>query len=193
MPIKLIVGLGNPGSEYEKTRHNVGRWLVDQLLEKYQASFAKASKFKALTARIKLSQSQECDVLFPTTYMNLSGQAVASFSNYYHIPAESILVVHDELDLPVGTARLKEGGGNGGHKGLQSISQSLGSQNFVRLRLGIGHPGSSDLVTGYVLNKPSLEQKIEIQRAIDRAIQVMPDILSGDLPKAMQALHNPCS
>lgn len=188
-PIKLIVGLGNPGSEYEKTRHNAGRWLVDQLLEQAGVSFSNQPKFHALTARIYWKE-QDCYVLFPTTFMNLSGQAVVPFARYHQIPAQSILVIHDELDLPIGTIRLKKGGGPGGHKGLQSIMEQMGSRDFTRLRIGIGHPGSSDQVTSHVLNKPSLDEKIEIHRSIDRALEILPDVLSGSLSKAMQILHS---
>lgn len=187
-PIKLIIGLGNPGREYEHTRHNVGRWFIDRLLAGAGGALSKEVKFKALTARTHW-HGHDFFVLFPLTFMNLSGQAVASFAHYFQISAENLLVVHDELDLPLGTVRLKKGGGPGGHKGVHDIIERLGSREFLRLRIGIGHPGRAELVTPHVLNRPTLDEKIEIDRSIDRALNVMPDVLAGHLEKAMQTLH----
>ena len=130
-----------------------------------------------------------CWILKPDVFMNRSGQAVAALAGFYKIPAEQILVVHDELDLPAGTVRLKQGGGNGGHNGLRSVAESLGSGNFVRLRIGIGHPGQRDLVTDYVLTKPSQDDRQAIEEAIANAMALLPDILSGNLERAMRKLH----
>ena len=135
------------------------------------------------------ADGRSCWILKPDVFMNRSGQAVAALAGFYKIPVEQILVVHDELDLPAGTVRLKQGGGNGGHNGLRSITESMGSGNFVRLRIGIGHPGQRDLVTDYVLTKPSQEDRRAIEEAIAGAMAVMPEILGGDLERAMHKLH----
>jgi PTH1 family peptidyl-tRNA hydrolase len=136
-----------------------------------------------------LADGRSCWILKPDVFMNRSGQAVAALAGFYKIPVEQILIVHDELDLPAGTVRLKQGGGNGGHNGLRSIAESLGSGNFVRLRIGIGHPGQRDLVTDYVLTKPSQEDRLAIEEAVVEAMALMPDILSGNLERAMHKLH----
>lgn len=188
--IDLIVGLGNPGRQYEDTRHNAGAWLVERLARQYHASLATDSKVPGRSARISL-QGHDLRLLIPTTYMNVSGQAVAPFAHFFRIVPERILVVHDELDLPPGTARLKQGGGHGGHNGLRDIISKLGNNaNFGRLRIGIGHPGSADKVTGFVLGKaPASEQRM-IDDAIHEAIAVLPELISGHPNKAMNRLHS---
>ncbi len=186
--IQLIVGLGNPGTEYEKTRHNAGIWFVDQLLAgtRYQLKLEK--KFKGFFSQAHLFE-QECMILVPTTYMNNSGEAVSAIMNFYKIPIDALLIIHDELDLPPGTVRLKQGGGHGGHNGLQSIIHHLNSNDFLRLRIGIGHPGDKDQVSDFVLTKPTRDEKEKIDDSIVKAYQVMPDIISGNMHAAMQVLH----
>lgn len=188
--IDLIVGLGNPGRQYEDTRHNAGAWFVERLARQHHASLASDSKVPGRTTRISI-QGHDVRLLIPTTYMNVSGQAVAPFAHFYRIAPERILVVHDELDLPPGTAKLKQGGGHGGHNGLRDIISKLGNNaNFGRLRIGIGHPGSADKVSGYVLGKaPASEQRL-IDEAIDEALAVLPDLISGHSNKAMNRLHS---
>lgn len=185
--IQLIVGLGNPGREYADTRHNAGAWLVERLARSCGCALAAEAKFHGLTGRARIAG---CDVrlLIPTTFMNLSGQSVAALANFYKIPPPAILVAHDELDLPPGSARLKQGGSGGGN-GVRDIVARLGSSNFHRLRIGIGHPGSADKVTGYVLSKPSSDDRIAIERAIDAALDVLPLALEGEMARAMNQLH----
>ena len=185
--IQLIVGLGNPGREYEDTRHNAGAWLVEQLARAHRVTLQNESKFSGLTGRLQLA-GQDLKLLIPTTFMNLSGQSVAAFANFYKISAESILVAHDELDLPPGSARFKQGGSGGGN-GVRDIIARLGNNNFHRLRIGIGHPGSADKVTGYVLSKPSADERISIERALDAATAALPLAISGQWTRAMTQLH----
>ncbi len=185
--IQLIVGLGNPGREYEDTRHNAGAWLVEQLARAHRVTLQNEGKFSGLTGRLQLA-GQDLKLLIPTTFMNLSGQSVAAFANFYKISAESILVAHDELDLPPGSARFKQGGSGGGN-GVRDIIARLGSNSFHRLRIGVGHPGSADKVTGYVLNKPSADERISIERALDAAIAALPLAISGQWTRAMTQLH----
>lgn len=189
MSIKLIVGLGNPGPEYQQTRHNVGAILVEEFARRHNTPLMPESKFNGHTGRLTLA-GQDVRLLIPSTYMNLSGQAVAPITRFFKIPLDQVLVVHDEIDLPPGTARLKQGGGAGGNNGLKSIIQSLGNSNgFKRLRIGVGHPGSADRVAGYVLSKaPAAEQQL-IDDSIDRAIDILPQVIDGDWEKSMQALH----
>ena len=187
--IRLLVGLGNPGPEYAATRHNAGAWLVTQLANNHHVQLKPESKHFGLTGRIQLA-GQEMRLLIPTTYMNLSGKAVASLAKFYRIELEQIMVAHDELDLPPGVARFKKGGGHGGHNGLRDIISKFGnSKDFYRLRIGIGHPGHRDRVTGHVLGKaPSSEQHL-IENAIDEAARCF-DIWQNDgLVKAQQRLH----
>jgi peptidyl-tRNA hydrolase, PTH1 family len=188
-PLQLIVGLGNPGPEYDRTRHNAGADFVIELARQQGASLIPESKFFGLTARIQL---KGCDLrlLIPTTFMNRSGQAIATMAQFYKIPPEAILVAHDELDLPPGTARLKHGGGHGGHNGLRDTISALGNNpGFNRLRIGIGHPGSAAQVVGFVLKKaPASEQQL-IDEAIDRAIDALPDAARGNWAAAMKSLH----
>jgi len=185
--VQLIVGLGNPGKEYQDTRHNAGFWFVDELARQQGASFKPDRKFHAEVVRCHLA-GEECWLLKPQTFMNLSGQSVQALATFYKIPVEAILVVHDELDLDAGVARLKEGGGHGGHNGLRDIINKMGNK-FLRLRLGIGHPGDKSRVTGHVLNKVTQDDRIEIERSIDAAIRELPAIIAGDLAKAMNHLH----
>lgn len=187
--VQLIVGLGNPGREYEDTRHNAGFWFVDEVARQQGASFKPEKKFHGESARCRID-GEEIWLLKPQTYMNLSGQSVQALANFYKISLESILVVHDELDLDAGVARLKEGGGHGGHNGLRDIIQKMGGNKFLRLRIGIGHPGDKSRVTGHVLNKVSQDDRIDIERAIDNAIRELPMVIAGDLAKAMNHLHS---
>lgn len=186
--IDLIVGLGNPGAEYEATRHNVGFWLVDTVVAAQGQRFSREPKFRGETAKVVLA-GEPVWILKPTTYMNLSGDAVAALAQFYKIAPEKILVVHDELDLSAGTVRLKQGGGHGGHNGLRSINECLSSPNFLRLRLGIGHPGDRSLVTNYVLHRPGADDEREICVAIQSAIDELPRIVSGQIDRVMQVLN----
>jgi PTH1 family peptidyl-tRNA hydrolase len=183
-PPRLIVGLGNPGGEYEDNRHNVGFWFIDQLAQRLRAPLAPQGKFLGRVARVG-----ELWLLQPMTYMNLSGQAVAALARFYKIGADETLVVHDDLDLPPGTTRLKLGGGNGGHNGLKDIQARLATPDFWRLRLGIGHPGERDAVVGYVLKAPRREEQELIDRAIDRCLLAWPDLADGDYAAAQRLLH----
>jgi len=187
--IRLIVGLGNPGREYETTRHNAGYWWVDELARLQNLSFKSEAKFHGLTARGQL-HSHEMLLLKPQTFMNVSGRAVGALAQFYKIAPAEILVVHDELDLPPGVARLKLGGGHGGHNGLKDIIAHLGSKDFWRLRLGIGHPGERTDVAGYVLNDPRREERELIDAAMQRALDVAHLIIEGKTEAAMLKLHS---
>jgi PTH1 family peptidyl-tRNA hydrolase len=184
--IDLIVGLGNPGSQYARTRHNVGFWLLDQLAAS-GADLRVESKFQAEVGTLKFG-GRRVALLKPTTYMNLSGQAVGAYARYYKIQPAAILVVHDELDLAPGTVRLKRGGGHGGHNGLRDITAQIGTE-FLRLRLGIGHPGSADKVVEYVLGNPPTDDRLAIEDAISRGLLVMPEIVAGQTDKIMNQLN----
>ena len=188
-PIKLIVGLGNPGVKYECTRHNAGQdWLV-QLAGAEGITLAPEKRFFGDYGQ-GLVAGHKVHLLIPHTFMNLSGQSVQALCNFYKIDTQHILVAHDELDLPPGTARLKLGGGHGGHNGLRDIiNKRSGDKNFHRLRLGIGHPGNAKLVTNYVLKKAPLEERISIDHAMEKAIKAMSDAISGQWQKAMNDLH----
>ena len=188
--IKLIVGLGNPGSDYRGTRHNAGADFVEELARQSGSSLQPEAKFFGLAGRINTA-GHDVRLLVPTTFMNRSGQAVAAMAGFYKITPEEILVAHDELDIPAGTARFKRGGGHGGHNGLRDIVPSLGnSKDFYRLRIGIGHPGHASKVTGYVLGAPSQEDRTRIDASIDEAIASLPLLLNGDETKAMTRLHS---
>ncbi|ARN74667.1 aminoacyl-tRNA hydrolase [Oceanicoccus sagamiensis] len=187
--IKLIVGLGNPGREYEQTRHNAGALFVEELARQQSAQLKEESKFFGLTSRINL-EGHDIRLVIPTTFMNRSGQAVASMCNFYKVAIDEVLVAHDELDIDIGTARFKQGGGHGGHNGLRDIIAKCGNnKNFHRLRIGIGHPGSANLVSGYVLNKAPQADHQKMLDAIDEAIRALPDAINGDWAKAMNYLH----
>ena len=188
--IQLIVGLGNPGAEYSQTRHNAGAMLVEQLAAHQHTSLQPEKKFFGLHGKVLINH-QPVHLLIPTTYMNRSGQSVAALANFYKIPTSDILIVHDELDLPPGTARLKQGGGHGGHNGLRDIIARLGNdRNFYRLRIGIGHPGSAAQVTGFVLSKAPVAEWDRTQAAIDEALRTLPLAISGDWARAMNQLHS---
>lgn len=189
MPIKLIVGLQNPGSAYEHTRHNAGAWFVEALAEFYGTSFKLEKKLQGQLAQLD-SNLLSCKLLLPTVFMNHSGLPVKATSQFYRIEAHEILVVHDELDLPAGRIKLKTGGGHGGHNGLRDIINHFGTTDFHRLRVGIGHPGHKDLVVNYVLGKPSQVDKQLILESIDRGISVMPKAISGAFEVAMSQLNN---
>lgn len=184
--LRLVVGLGNPGQKYERTRHNAGFWWIDRLAQKLKVALHGERKFNGYVGRI--TTPQDCWLLLPQTYMNLSGEAVLALANFYKIAVKEILVVHDELDLLPGVAKLKLGGGVAGHNGLKDIAGKMG-QNFWRLRLGIGHPGQRDLVIDYVLRSPSSEDAQLISQAIDRSLEVWPQLQSGEMEKAMHSLH----
>ena len=189
-PIRLIVGLGNPGAEYENTRHNAGFWLVERLARQEGITLSPDKKFFGLSGKGRIG-GQECYLLMPTTFMNRSGQAVAALANFYKIKTSEILVVHDELDMPPGVAKFKTGGGHGGQNGLRDIIARMSNQkDFHRLRVGIGHPGDKNLVTGHVLGRASKAEQQAIDSVIDEAIRVLPDAIAGDLPNAMNRLHS---
>lgn len=189
MPIRLIVGLGNPGSEYEQTRHNAGFWLVDQLAGN---KLVRESRYNALAAKTLIA-GQEVWLLEPQTYMNRSGQSVGALARFFKIPPEDVLVVHDELDLPPGAAKLKKGGSSGGHNGLKDITAALGTQEYWRLRIGIGHPRLSGLqqsVVDYVLHRPRKEEQAPIEDAIAKSLEIVPLLCEGKFEAAMMKLHS---
>ena len=186
--IQLVAGLGNPGAKYEQTRHNAGFWFVDEVARQGNARFKSESKYKSEVARCSIA-GNDCRLQKPMDFMNRSGLPVASLAAFYQIPRSSILIVHDDLDLPPGTVKLKRGGGHGGHNGLRDLIPHLGGNDFLRLRIGIGHPGHRDDVVGYVLKNASRDDRAIIDRAIDEAVKVLPDIISGDFDKAMKELH----
>jgi len=188
--IQLIVGLGNPGPEYEQTRHNAGALFVERVASAQGVNLAVDKKYFGLVGKFS-HQGRDVRLLIPTTYMNRSGQSVAALANFFRIPPAAILVAHDELDVPPGTARLKLGGSHGGHNGLRDIIAQLGNQNsFYRLRLGIGHPGDKNLVSGFVLGRAPRSEQEKLEASIDFALGVLPDMLAGDWTKAMQKLHS---
>lgn len=190
VPVKLIVGLGNPGSQYDNTRHNAGADFVIEVARQYSAELKPESKFFGLSARITID-SKDVRLLIPTTFMNLSGKAVAAIAQFYKIPPEAILVAHDELDFGVGETKLKIGGGHGGHNGLRDIIKSLGNnKNFARLRIGIDHPGNAKLVSDYVLKKAPLADRQHIEDSIYSASKVLPLLVNGEWNKAMKDLHS---
>jgi PTH1 family peptidyl-tRNA hydrolase len=188
-PIKLIVGLGNPGQEYDRTRHNAGADFVFELARQFNAQLIPDNKVFGLTARIFIG-SQDVRLLIPTTFMNRSGQSVGALATFFKIEPESILVAHDELDLAPGIARLKVGGGHGGHNGLRDIISSLANnKNFMRLRIGIGHPGHASQVSGYVLKRAPVAEQQLIDDAIADALRQIKPTVAGDLEAAMRELH----
>jgi peptidyl-tRNA hydrolase, PTH1 family len=192
--IQLIVGLGNPGNEYSKTRHNAGFWWVDLLCAQSNSRLNQESKFFGQAGKLNFSSatskpSQDVWLLKPDTFMNASGRAVSALAKFYKIPPQAILVIHDELDLPVGVSKLKKGGGHGGHNGLRDIIASLGTPDFWRLRMGIGHPGKSEEVVNFVLRAPSLNEMNAIESSMDQSLLVLPLLLQGDFEQAMLRLH----
>jgi len=188
--VQLIVGLGNPGPEYDQTRHNAGALFVERVAESQRVNLSVDRKYFGLVGKFN-HQGREVRLLIPTTYMNRSGQSVAALANFFKIKPEEILVAHDELDMPPGVAKLKQGGGHGGHNGLRDIIAQLGNQNnFHRLRLGIGHPGHASLVSGYVLGRAPRSEQDLLDKSIDFALDVLPEILAGDWTVAMRKLHS---
>lgn len=188
-PVQLIVGLGNPGAEYDRTRHNAGADLVSELARQAGTNLSPDKKFFGNTARITLG-SRQVHLLIPTTFMNRSGQAIGALAQFYKIAPEAILVAHDELDLDPGIARLKIGGGHGGHNGLRDTISALGNnKNFARIRIGIGHPGHASKVTGHVLKSAGSSEQQLIDESIDRVIDVLPLAVNGEWNKAMHQLH----
>ncbi|MDD0824054.1 aminoacyl-tRNA hydrolase [Mannheimia sp. AT1] len=187
--IKLIVGLANPGAKYEDTRHNAGEWLINELARMYNVSLKEEAKYFGKVAKINTARG-EVRLLVPTTFMNLSGKAVGALANFYRIKPEEILVAHDELDLPPGSAKIKKGGGHGGHNGLKDIIAALGNnKEFYRVRIGIGHPGHKDMVAAYVLGKPAPQEKELINATVDEASRCVEIWLKDDVTKAMNRLN----
>jgi PTH1 family peptidyl-tRNA hydrolase len=187
-PIQRIVGLANPGKKYAETRHNAGAWFVEDLAHSNHITLSAEPKFHSLHSQVTL-HDQTCHLLIPTTFMNLSGQAVRACMSFYKIQPDAILVVHDEIDLPPGIIRLKFDGGDGGHNGLKDIISHLHTKQFNRLRIGVGHPGDSKDVVDYVLDKPSKVDRKLINQALDKAVDTLPLIMEGEMAKAMQQLH----
>lgn len=185
--MRLVVGLGNPGREHEATRHNAGFWWVENLADAKRVRLRNESKFSGRIGRL-VKGAEHCWLLLPQTFMNASGRAVQALAGFYKIPPEEILVVHDELDLPPGAVRLKKGGGVAGHNGLKDIAVKLGP-DFWRLRIGIGHPGERAEVVNYVLHPPRQDEAELISAAIERSLEVWPEIFSGEMEKAMHRLH----
>ncbi|WP_419634805.1 aminoacyl-tRNA hydrolase [Thiolapillus sp.] len=183
--IRCIVGLGNPGDKYQYTRHNAGFWLADRLASRFGLQLRADNKFFGQTGKL----CGDCWLLKPMTFMNRSGQSASALARFYRFVPEQILVVHDELDLPAGSVRLKKGGGHGGHNGLRDIISALGSKDFYRLRLGIDHPGHRDQVTDYVLSRPSREDQQKLEQAIDTSIDHIEDLLEGNFQRFMNEVH----
>ena len=185
--IRIIAGLGNPEDKYERTLHNAGFWFEDALARKFGGSFRYEKKFDADYCRVNL-HGEEVWLVKPQSYMNNSGQPIRGLLDYYRLRVTELLVAHDEIDLPPGTVRLKEGGGHGGHNGLRDIVRHCGAE-FLRLRLGVGHPGEKHEVTNYVLKRGSPDVEAAIERNIDDAMDVMPELVDGNIPAAMKKLH----
>lgn len=186
--LRLIVGLGNPGPQYADTRHNAGFWWVEALARKLGVALKAEARYFGKAVRWSGAQG-EIWLLCPDTFMNHSGKSVGALARFFKIPAESILVAHDELDLPSGTVKLKQGGGHGGHNGLKDIHAQLGSPHYWRLRIGIGHPGTREAVTGHVLGKPLAAERELIDSAIDAALDVWPELAAGNFAAAQLKLH----
>lgn len=187
-PLKLIVGLGNPGQQYAQTRHNTGFWFVAQLAEAHGITLNADKKFHGLTGRGQI-YGQDIRLLLPMTYMNKSGQAVVPMVNFYGIDNSELLIAHDELDIPAGSIKLKTGGGHGGHNGLRDITPHIGNE-FHRLRIGIGHPGHKSKVSGHVLSKPSSDDQIAIEAALDEAMSATKLLVTGDIEKARNQINS---
>ena len=186
MDLKLIAGLGNPGDKYDRTLHNAGFWFVDALARKYGGSFNYDKKFDADVCKVSVD-GQDVWLAKPQSFMNLSGQPVRKLMDYYRLKIGQVLVAHDEIDLPPGTVRLKQGGGHGGHNGLRDIIKHCGN-DFLRLRLGVGHPGHKDQVVSYVLKRANSENEAAIERNVDDALDVLPELLSAGASAAMKSL-----
>jgi PTH1 family peptidyl-tRNA hydrolase len=186
LALKLVVGLGNPGAEYTETRHNAGFWFCERLADELKTSFGKETRYHGWVAN---ARDAGIWLLMPATYMNDSGRAVLALAHYYRILPDEMLVVHDELDLPPGRAQLRLGGGLGGHNGLKSLASHLGTQDFWRLRVGIGHPGDRNEVVNYVLKPPRKEERAEIDAVLDRALLAWPQLAKADFNAAMQKIN----
>lgn len=186
--IRLFVGLGNPGPDYEDTRHNAGFWWIDALAREFKTSLVMDKSYHGMVARVSV-QGQSVWLLKPMTFMNLSGKSVASLANFFKIPPQDILVAHDELDIAPGEAKIKLGGSHAGHNGLRDIHAQLGSDQYWRLRLGVGHPGNKAEVINWVLKKPSPDHRIAIEQTIDRALKALPQFLAGDMEQATRLVH----
>ncbi|MCD6056405.1 MAG: peptidyl-tRNA hydrolase [Gammaproteobacteria bacterium] len=187
-PVLLFVGLGNPGSQYAKTRHNAGQWFIHALAKKAGASFSYDSKVKGDIATLRIGATT-CRLLIPDDYMNCCGAIIKKTAAFYRIAPEAICVVHDELDLPAGTIRLKYSGGHGGHNGLRDMIDQLQTANFQRLRIGIGHPGQKQYIADFVLKPPAFEERIQIDNSISQALTIVDELIAGNLEKAMRLLH----
>lgn len=189
-PIKLIVGLGNPGAKHAGNRHNAGQFFLTELCRSYQGTLKGEAKFFGEVGSVSIS-GQDIKLLFPTTFMNRSGQSVAALSRFYKIAAENILVAYDEIDFDIGVTKIKQGGGHGGHNGIRDIINALGgNRDFHRLRIGVGHPGHKSMVANYVLSDPSKAELQTIMADIDDAIRVLPKAINGDWEEAMRLLHS---
>ena len=186
--LKVIVGLGNPGSKYTETRHNAGFWFVEELAAASGCPFRPEKKFHGELTKVSIA-GNDIWLLKPDTFMNRSGLAVKSLMSFYRLKPENLLVAHDEIDLPPGTIKLKTGGGHGGHNGLRDIISHLGTKDFHRLRVGVGHPGNKDDVVDYVLRRPSHDDRLMIDQSVSNAREVMPILAEGSLEKAMHKLH----
>jgi len=188
--LKLIVGLGNPGPQYRFNRHNVGVWFLDEICRRYHGELRPEARFHGNVARVTI-EGHDVRLLFPTTFMNRSGLSVASLCHYFDIEPQQMLVAYDEIDFPVGTTRLKSGGGHGGHNGMRDIISALGGANdFKRLRIGVGHPGDKNKVANYVLSDPGKDDTIQIEHDIDQALKVLPQLVNRQWNQAMQTLHS---
>jgi PTH1 family peptidyl-tRNA hydrolase len=186
-PIRIIAGLGNPESQYERTLHNAGFWFADALARKFGGHFRYEKKFDAEICRVKI-HGEDVWLVKPQSYMNHSGGPVRAALDYYRATPGELLVAHDEIDLPPGTVRLKQGGGHGGHNGIRDVIQHCGA-DFLRLRIGVGHPGEKDKVTGYVLKRASSDVEALVEKNIDDAIGVLPELVDGNINAAMKKLH----
>ena len=184
----VIAGLGNPGSKFAETRHNAGFWFLDETAHRHNVSFRVQKKLLSETARVTID-GMECLLVKPDTFMNHSGQAIRAVTGYYQVENPNLLIAYDELDLQAGVVRLKQGGGHGGHNGMRDIFRHLPDQDFLRLRIGIGHPGTKEAVTNYVLGRPGAVDERRIRESIDAALDVLPDVLTGLVPRAMKTLH----
>ncbi len=187
LALKLIVGLGNPGRQYARTRHNAGWWLVDALLAQHRGAWRRGAA-QAELARVRIEES-ELWLAKPTVYMNRSGEPVNALAHFYRIAPQEILIVHDDIDLPPGVARLKQGGGHGGHNGVRDVIAQLGP-DFWRLRLGVGHPGAKDMVLEAVLERPTAAEQQLIDEAVQRGLEAVPELLRAGAQKTMHRLHS---
>jgi PTH1 family peptidyl-tRNA hydrolase len=188
--LQLLVGLGNPGKDYAETRHNAGAWLISDIAHAAEVTLRHEAKYHGLHGILKTAPQQLCHLLIPTTFMNLSGQAVRACTSYHKILPTSLLVVHDDIDLPVGIARLKFDGGDGGHNGVSDIINHLHTKQFYRLRIGVGHPGKSKDVADYVLTRPSIADRDKIDHVLQQIQTILPLLLAGQFAEAMQKLHS---